>query len=275
MKTMTISRRSFLGYCIASAAALKLTSLDLLKLKVALANPNGPTVIWLVGAGDSGCSISFLNRIPGASDAEYSIPSLSTADLLTGSATATNAANQTSSINLVYHPTLMSAAGETASQAALDAAANGNYILVVEGGVPTAFNGACCWSWSRSGQDKTFQSLLTDFAPHASSIVAVGTCAAFGGVSASGPNPGQVVSVQTALKGVISANQNVINISGCPPHPDWIVWAIAQLLLGKSVSLDANNRPQTLYGTQNYHTPKLPAKPCKQPKLGERPNVRG
>ena len=245
---MTITRRSFLGYCIASAAALRLTSLDMLKLRAALANPNGPNVIWLVGAGDSGCSISFLNRVPESTDSALGIPALTAEDLLLGSSTATNAANATSSINLIYHPTLMSAPGETASQAALDAAANGNYILVVEGGVPTAFNGACCWAWSRSGQDATFQSVLTSMAAKASAIVAVGTCASFGGVSASGPNPGKVVSVQTAVQGV--TNKTVINISGCPPHPDWMVWAIAQLLLGNTVSLDSSNRPVALYGKE-------------------------
>ncbi len=248
---MTITRRSFLGYCIASAAALKLTSLDLLKLQAAMANPNGPNVIWLVGAGDSGCSISFLNRMPESTDSALGIPAVTTEDLLLGSSTASSAANASSSINLIYHPTLMSAAGETASQAALDAAAQGNYILVVEGGVPTAFNGACCWAWSRSGQDATFQSVLTGMAANASSIVAVGTCAAFGGVSASGPNPGKVVSVQTAVQGVTS--KIVLNIPGCPPHPDWMVWAIAQLLLGNTIaniSLDAHNRPLALYGNE-------------------------
>ena len=256
---MTITRRSFLGYCIASAAALKLTSLDLLKLRAALANPNGPNVIWLVGAGDSGCSISFLNRVPESTDTALGIPAVTTADLLLGSSTATNAANASSSINLIYHPTLMSAAGETASQAALDAAANGNYILVVEGGVPTAFNGACCWAWSRNGQDVTFQSVLTSMAANASSIVAVGACASFGGVPASGPNPGKVVSVQTAVQSVTS--KQVINVAGCPPHPDWIVWAIAQLLLGNAVSLDSYNRPQTLYGIQNEIHKNCPRNP--------------
>ena len=247
---MTITRRGFLGYCIASAAALKLTSLDLLNLRAALANPNGPTVIWLHGSGCSGCSISFLNRIPEDTDAALSIPSLSAADLLTGSSSATNAANATSSVNLVYHAVLMAAAGETASSAALNAAAAGPYILVVEGGVSTAFGGACCSPWYVNGQDVPFQKVVTDFASNANatSIVAIGTCAAFGGVSASGVNPGKVVSVAEAVKSI--TQKTVLNISGCPPHPNWIVWAIAQLLVGASVQLDAQNRPLALYGKE-------------------------
>jgi hydrogenase small subunit len=224
---MSISRRSFLGYCIASAAALKLSSLDLLKLQAALANPNAPNVIWLHGSGCSGCSVSFLNRI--TANASDTLP-------------ASAASVLTDSISLVYHPTLMAAAGQTASDAALQAANNGPYILIVEGGIPTAFDGACCWAWSRNGEDITIQKVVTALAPGASSIVAVGTCAAFGGVSASGVNPGTVVPLSTAI------NQPTLNISGCPPHPDWIVWAIAQLLanggtLPSNLPLDRHNRP--------------------------------
>ncbi len=248
---MTITRRSFLGYCIASAAALQLTSLDLLNLRAALANPNGPTVIWLHGSGCSGCSISFLNRVPEDTDAALSIPSLSTADLLTGSSTATNAVNATSSVNLVYHAVLMAAAGDTAASAALNAAASGPYILVIEGGVSTAFGGACCSPWYQNGEDVPFQKVVADFAtnPNATSIVAIGTCAAFGGVSASGANVPMVVGVSEYVKSL--TNKTVLNISGCPPHPNWIVWGIAQLLLGNTnISLDAHNRPLALYGKE-------------------------
>ena len=240
---MTISRRSFLGYCIASAAALKLSSIDLLNLRVAMASPNGPTVIWVHGSGCSGCSISFLNRVPGDTDAALSIPGLSTTELLTG--TAANSA-----INLVYHATLMAAAGETAASALMAAAANGNYILVAEGGVSTAFGGACCSPWSHNGEEVTFQKAISDLAARAKSVVAVGTCASFGGVSASGANEPKVLGLAKALP-----RTNVVNISGCPPHPDWIVWALAVLLGNNgawpsSQGLDSHNRPLALYGKE-------------------------
>jgi len=41
--------------------------------------------------------------------------------------------------------------------------------------------------------------------------------------------------------------RSVVNIAGCPPHPDWIVWAIAQLVLGNSIDLDASGRPLALF----------------------------
>jgi NiFe hydrogenase small subunit HydA len=39
-----------------------------------------------------------------------------------------------------------------------------------------------------------------------------------------------------------------INIAGCPPHPDWMIGTIAQLLAGNSVPLDEYGRPLSIYG---------------------------
>ena len=72
--------------------------------------------------------------------------------------------------------------------------------------------------------------------------IAVGTCASFGGVSAMTPNPTGVRSLSQA------AGVATINVAGCPPHPAWIVWTIAQLLLGKSIPKDSNGRPTSIYG---------------------------
>jgi hydrogenase small subunit len=179
-------------------------------------------VVWLQGAGCTGCSISFLNRVATA-------------------APTTAAAVLTDSIDLVYHPNLMAAAGETAAAVAAQAA-GGSFILVVEGGVPTAFGGAACWAWSRAGSDVTFQQAVTDLASRATRVLAVGTCAAFGGISAAGSNPAGVRSV------AVATGKAAINVAGCPPHPDWIVWVIAQLLAGNDPALDAWGRPVELYG---------------------------
>jgi hydrogenase small subunit len=65
-----ISRRQFLQYCTASAAALGLSQLDLLKLEKALATPQtgcsslgAVSVIYMVGQACSGCQTSLLNRV--------------------------------------------------------------------------------------------------------------------------------------------------------------------------------------------------------------------
>jgi len=66
---INITRRQFLQYCAASAAALGLSQTDLLKLEKALATPQAnntqpsPSVIWLSGQACSGCPVSLLNRM--------------------------------------------------------------------------------------------------------------------------------------------------------------------------------------------------------------------
>ncbi len=234
---MSITRRGFLGLCVASAAALKLSPFDLFKLRAALANPNTPKIVWLQAGGCSGCSVSLLNLVasdPGG-DPSVTMPT-SAAALLTDT------------INLVYHPVLMSAAGETAANAALQAAAGGNIILVVEGAVPTAFAGHCGIAWSVQGQDTTIQDAVTQMAAKASAVVAVGTCASFGGVTASGSPPTGNPSGAKPVSQVIS--NKVINVPGCPAHPYWIVWTLVQVLNKSSIALDGHNRPTFLYGKE-------------------------
>jgi len=221
---MKVTRRQFLKVCGASAAALSLSTADLGLLKKALANPNGPTVIWLQGAGCTGCSESFLNWITSSGS-----PSQTAADVLIDS------------INLVYHPNLMALAGQSAVEVAEAAYGAGGYVLAVEGGVPTKFAGNTCWAWSYNGEDVTFQQAVLDLASRAASILCIGTCASWGGLAAAPPNP-------TAVKGVRAATgKGTINIAGCPPHPEWIVWVVAQLILGKTIPLDSYARPKAIF----------------------------
>lgn len=219
---MEVSRRDFIKYCGAAAASIGLSTVDLGQLEKALANPNGPSVIWLQGSACAGCSISLLNRV-----STYS------------PATATEVL--TNSINLIYHPVLMAVAGDSAVAAAKAVYDKGNYILVVEGGVPTAFGGHACIAWSYKGLETTFLDVVKKYAAKASKILCVGTCASFGGIPASSMNP-------TAIKTVKAVTgKQTINIAGCPTHPDWIVWAVVQLLLGRTIKLDSDGRPSSLF----------------------------
>lgn len=222
---MSVSRRSFLRYCGLSAAALGLDGGTLGLLREALANPSAPSVLWLIGSACTGCSISFLNRISDAPGEPADV-----ADVVANA------------INLVFHPTLMGAAGETAVAALQRTAEKGNFILVLEGAVPTRFRGQPCVVWSDHGREMTFAEAVQGLVPKAWKTVCVGTCACFGGIPASGSNP-------TGAMGVGAfTGRPVINISGCPAHPDWVVWAIVQLLLGRAPELDADGRPVALYG---------------------------
>jgi hydrogenase small subunit len=86
-----------------------------------LANPNGPTVIWLQGSGCTGCTESFLNLI-------------STSDPKTAADVLIN------SINLTYHPNLMALAGDSAVAQAQKAYTAGGYVLVPDPGYPVYLN---------------------------------------------------------------------------------------------------------------------------------------
>ncbi len=223
---MQINRRHFLKYCIGSAAVLGLPMTVLGKLEMAFAANTStlPKVIWLNAANCTGCTISLSNLFSDSGPTDI-------ADLLFNT------------IDLVFHPTLMSAAGDLAVQQ-LKNTAEGSYILAVEGGIPTAFGGHTCMLWSEGGRDVTAMEAVQTLAPNAAAILSIGTCASHGGIPAASPNPTGIVSVGE-LTGL-----NTVNMPGCPTHPDWIVWTVAHLLAGEMPQLDDRSRPTALYGTE-------------------------
>lgn len=218
---MKVTRREFLNYCSGSAAALGLVE-TLGPLEKVLASTSGPPVIWIKGSSCTGCTVSLSNLVSSSAPVDL-------ADLLIHT------------IDLVYHPTLMGAAGSLAVQTLKNAAA-GKFILAVEGGIPTLFGGKTCTIYSDGGVDVTALQAVQQLAPKALKVISIGTCASFGGMSGANPNP-------TGIKSVAAATGiSTINVAGCPPHPDWIVWTIAQLLAGANPSLDSSGRPTALYG---------------------------
>jgi NiFe hydrogenase small subunit HydA len=240
---MIINRREFMRYCAAVAGAMGLTASGLIKLQNALAAEDGPPVVWLQGQGCTGCSVSLLN----------SIHYMTAADLLL------------STIDLEFHATVMAGAGDLAVTAAENACANEGFILVVEGAIPTAANGEYCHLWP----GMTALNAVQTFSQNAATILAVGTCAAYGGLIAGKPNPTGAVGVRD-----IVCQKQVINIPGCPAHPDWIVGTIAHLLVhGQPPMLDNNGRPQLFYQKSVHSScpnkPKYYDKAIFAQKLGE------
>ncbi len=220
---MRIHRRQFLKYCVGSAAALGLPLTVLGKLEQALAAEAAtlPKVIWLNGANCTGCTVSLANLFSESGPTDI-------ADLLFNT------------IDLAFHPNLMGAAGDLAVQQIHDTAA-GSFILAVDGGIPTAFDGHTCVLWSEDGREVTAMEAIEMLAPKAAAVLSIGTCASYGGIPSAGPNPTDVVSVNAFTGG------GAINIPGCPTHPDWIVYTIAHLLAGQVPKLDERNRPEALF----------------------------
>ena len=89
---------------------------------------------------------------------------------------------------------------------------------------------------------------VKDFASRAAFVIAAGTCASFGGVAAGSPNPTAARSL-----GAVVGTARVVNVPGCPTHPDWLVGTIAYLLkYGQAPALDGHRRP-VMYFKSKVH----------------------
>ncbi|MEJ5260077.1 MAG: hypothetical protein WHS88_07810 [Anaerohalosphaeraceae bacterium] len=256
---MRLSRRDFLK--IAGAAGItSVLPLDL--IQKAMAGNGDPRVIWLQGQSCSGCSVSLLN----------SVKTTTIDDILLNK------------INLGYHSTLIAAAGDLAIKGALgphpnltelaafenqwlmegpdlkfdldkdgrvnlidfNALCKQGYILVVEGSIP-AEDAACPVKFCDIGGHLSMEEAFSILSQKADRIIALGTCACYGGIPQAVPNP-------TGAKGVsdklieLGYSKPLINIPGCPAHPDWFVLTLLKVLAGQTVTLDSKGRPADLFG---------------------------
>ena len=86
--------------------------------------------------------------------------------------------------------------------------------------------------------------LLKEAAPGAAAIIAVGTCASYGGIPKANPNPTGAVSVSDIIK-----DKPIVNIPGCPPIPAVMTGVLAHYLtFGSLPELDDKGRPKAFYG---------------------------
>jgi hydrogenase small subunit len=101
------------------------------------------------------------------------------------------------------------------------------------------------------GKEVTMLDEFVELAREAALIISVGTCSSFGGIPAGAPNPGRYRSAaQVAAENGI--NTPIVNVPGCPPHPDWITTTIGEYLLAggdaSKLAVDALGRPLSIYG---------------------------
>lgn len=227
---MKISRRDFLKWSAAVAVALNV-DLDMDRINTVLAAETDPPIIWLNGSSCSGCTISMLNVTdPTTID-----------DVLLNK------------ISMKYSTTLMTTVGESALQT-LDNAANqysGQFILVIEGAVPTGANGYYCVLGEQNGQVIAMMDAILKYGPMAKYVVSAGTCSSFGGVPAAAPNNTSASTVKSLLSGKIT--NPIINLPGCPVHPTVLIQTLLDLILTGTPALDMYNRPTKYYGTIIHH----------------------
>ncbi|UCC67781.1 MAG: hydrogenase small subunit [Armatimonadota bacterium] len=189
--------------------------------------------IWFQASACSGCVVSVLNGVaPNIRDliVDHRVPG--------------------HHVSLRFQPTVMAAAGDAALEilAATEEVKEG-YVLVVEGAVPTGAGGLFGYAAKRGAQT-TMHARALELAENALAIVALGTCSSYGGMHAAEPNPAGCVSIGEALSGA-GIEKPVINVPGCPPHPDWFTGTVAHALLfglpGPD-AVDTAGRPKRFYG---------------------------
>lgn len=179
------------------------------------ARPAEVPALWIQGAGCSGCSVSVLNGV--APDIAGALLD----EMVPGK-----------HLNLRFHPTIMAGSGEPALRVLAETSSEKahGYVLVVEGAIPTASGGAFCVVGEEGERPVSFAEHVERLARGALFVVALGDCAAFGGIPSCSPNPTGCVGTSKFLasKGV---SVPVVNVGGCPPNPDWFLGAVAHVLM--------------------------------------------
>jgi len=117
------------------------------------------------------------------------------------------------------------------------------FILVIDGSIPVEAEGNFCNVGEINKKSVTALEWIEKLASASMAVVAVGTCAAWGGIPAAPPNPTKAKPASEIIK-----DKAIINIPGCPPHPDWIVGMLVHVLKYGIPELDNMNRPVLFFG---------------------------
>ena len=199
------------------------------------ANVQEIPVVWIQAGTCTGCSVSILNSV------SPTIKNVLIDEVVPGK-----------HINLKFQATVMAGEGDAVIQVLenMPETNKGGYVLIVEGAIPTKDGGVYGSLGEKNDKPVPMAERVEALARDALAIVALGTCATFGGIAAGKPNPGGYVGADKFLKSRY-INKPLINIAGCPPHPDWFVGTVASVLLfglPNSEDLDELKRPKVFYG---------------------------
>lgn len=192
-------------------------------------------LLWLQSGGCGGCTLSLLGA--------------ESPDLLT--------MLECAGIELLWHPSL-SEQGGAALHDIFDSILYGEQpldILCLEGAVVQGPNGSGLFH-RLAGSERPMRDWIRDLAAVADHVVAVGSCAAFGGITTGGGNPSEACGLQYDVSrpgGLLGEDFRargglpVINIAGCPTHPNWVTEALLQISSGemKEGELDEYHRPRS------------------------------
>jgi hydrogenase small subunit len=213
----TIDRRDFIKTITMAAAAVGLSSSVAVKIAEAVEGGLKPSVIWLHFQECTGCTESLLRT---------SHPTVAQLIL--------------DLVSLDYHETLMAASGHQAEKSLHDTmeAHAGEYVCVIEGAIPTKDDGIYCQIAGRTALD-----IVNDVASKAGAIISIGSCASWGGIPSTPPNPTGAQGAPQVLEG-----KTVVTIPGCPANPLNFLGVVLQYAtLGTLPALDDKGRPKFAY----------------------------
>jgi ferredoxin hydrogenase small subunit len=192
-------------------------------------------LLWLQSGGCGGCSLSLLGA--------------ESPDLFTSLGSA--------GIRLLWHPSLSEASGGDLQDLLRDIVEGKTPLdlLCLEGSVIQGPNGSGAFH-RLSGSGRPMRDWLRELAALAGQVIGVGSCAAYGGITAGGGNPSEACGLQydgadpggLLGKGFRSrSGLPVINIAGCPTHPNRVSETLLQIAMGELTidDLDELNRPRS------------------------------
>ena len=218
-----ISRRDFLKFCTTMAALMGLEASGVAQVVNALETKPRLPIIWLHLQECTCCTESFIR-------AAHPIVATLLLD----------------KISLDYTETLMAAAGEQAEAAKEETMKKyyGNYLLMIEGSLPTKDEAYCCVG------GKSALQITEEAAAGAKAIIAWCNCASAGCVQAANPNPTGAKGIHKVIKG-----KPIINVQGCPPIADVMAGVIIYMLTFERMpQLDGLGRPKMFYSRRVHDT---------------------
>lgn len=148
------------------------------------------------------------------------------------------------SFNLIYHPSLT-------IEKTLDDILNSNEqidFLLIEGAITSNEH------FFSISNNSTFNH-LNNLALKARYIIAVGSCASNGGIHAKFTQNSDIKGISDSIdkESINKLEHSIINLTGCPVHPEWILQTLFSLRDYGKMNLDEEKRPKELYSTLAHH----------------------
>lgn len=104
--------------------------------------------------------------------------------------------------------------------------------------------------------DVLLQDIVEHYAKNARAVIGAGSCASFGGMfKAAAPqrNSGLLFNAENQNPPLLAYKEKVINLSGCPIHPQWLGYTLRMILNNKEIEVDEWHRPIELYSHLAHH----------------------